>query len=164
MNWGYLILLTVIGIWIYRKIFSPSPEFPPLETDPDDPLILEAMDKAMSTFAQFRELFLKHPDDAFVKLKFESNTGVIEHLGANVESINGNELSVLLVRPPVTHNEKLERKYICSFDDIEDWQVTDVEGNIYGGYTQRVMFEIARNIGVSLPKELQELETKYVQN
>jgi len=159
-----IVLFIVAGICIYNRFISPSPKFPPLETDPDDPLLLKAMDKAKSTFSEFRELFEKYPDDAFVKLYFESNTGTVEHLGAHVECIDGDELNVLLITPPVTHKGHLDRSYVCKFDDLEDWQITDVEGNIYGGYTQRAMFEIAKREGVELPKELKEMELKYVKS
>ncbi len=164
MSWVTIFLFIVVGFWIYNRFISPSPEFPPLETDPDDPLLLEAMEKAKSTFSEFRELFEKYPEDAFVKLYFESNSGTVEHLGAHVESIEGNELKVLLITPPVTHKGQLDRSYVCKFNDLEDWQVTDIEGNIYGGYTQRAMFEIAKRESVELPKELMEMESKYVKS
>lgn len=162
MGWVIAILCTVVGYWVYTRFISPSPEFPPLETDPDDPLLLEAMETAKSTLSEFRELFEKYPEDAFVKLFFDTNTGTVEHLGAHVESINGDEIEVLLVTPPVSHKGHLDRRYICNFDDLEDWQITDVEGNIYGGFTQRAMFEIARQQGVELPDILKEMEGKYV--
>lgn len=164
MSWVTIFLFIVVGFWIYNRFISPSPEFQPLETDPEDPLLLEAMEKAKSTFCEFKELFEKYPEDAFVKLYFESNSGTVEHLGAHVESIEGNELKVLLITPPVTHKGQLDRSYVCKFDDLEDWQVTDVEGNIYGGYTQRAMFEIAKRESVELPKELMEMESKYVKS
>lgn len=164
LNWGIIILVIVVGIWIYKRFSSSSPEYPPLETDPDDPLLLEAMEKAKATFSEFRELFEKYPEDAFIKLLFESNTGTVEHLGAHVESINGDDLHVLLVTPPITHKGHLDRKFFTTFDDLEDWQVTDIEGNIYGGFTQRAMFEIARRQGVELPEELREMEFKYVES
>ena len=164
MNWGIAVLVLIIGILIYKHFVAPSPKFPPLKTDPDDPLLLEAMEKAKSSLSEFRELFERWPEDAFVKLRFESNTGTVEHLGAHVESINGNELRVLLVTPPVTHNGYLDRSYICTFDDLEDWQITDTPGNIFGGVTQRAMYEIARRQGVELPEELKEMEKKYVKS
>ena len=164
MNWAIIILVVALGIWIYKRLISPSPKFPPLETDPDDPLLLEAMEKAKSTLPEFQELFGRWPEDAFVKLRFESNTGTVEHLGAHVETIDGNELRVLLVTPPVTHKGHLDRSYVCTFNDVEDWQVTDTPGNIYGGFTQRAMFEIARREGIELPKELKEMELKYVKS
>ena len=164
MDWVIIILFILVGIWIYSRVSASSPTFPPLETDPDDPLLLAAIEKARATLSAFRELFEKYPEDVFVKLLFESNTGTIEHLAAHVEGIKGDQLQVQIVTPPVTHKGQLDRNYVCTFDDLEDWQVTDFEGNIYGGFTQRAMFEIARREGVELPQELREMELKYVEN
>jgi uncharacterized protein YegJ (DUF2314 family) len=162
VSWLLIAGLIVAGIWLYFRVVSPRPQFPPLETDPDDPLLIAAMEKARSSLAEFRSLYEKYPDDAFVKLHFVSNTDQVEHLGAHVEGIDGDELTVLLVTPPVTHKGHLDRSYTCTFDDLEDWQVTDEAGNIYGGFTQRAMFEIAREKGVELPEELQQMEKQYV--
>ena len=162
MYWIAAAVIIAALLWFYFNVISPLPEFPPLETDPDDPLLKAATEQAKSTIDQFKELFRTYPEDAFVKLYFVSNTGTVEHLGAHVEKIEGDELHVVLVTSPVTHKGRLDRNYICTFNDIEDWQVTDIEGNIYGGFTQRVMFEIARQKGVQLPQELLEMEQQYV--
>ena len=122
------------------------------------------MEKAKSTLPEFRDLFERWPEDAFVKLYFESNTGTVEHLGAHVETIDGDQLGVLLVTPPVTHRGHLDRRYVCTVADLEDWQVTDPQGNIHGGFTQRAMFEIARRQGIELPNELREMELRYVKS
>ena len=155
-------ILIIIGLWVYFKVISPRPKYPPLETDPDDPLLKAAMKKAKETIDEFKELYKKYPEDAFVKLYFVSNTDNVEHLGAHVEEMTDEEIKVVLITPPVTHKGHLDREYTCTFDDIEDWQITDMEGNIYGGFTQRAMFEIARNKGVKLPKELEKMEKNYV--
>lgn len=156
-------VVTILGLWLYFKVMQ-RPKFPPLATDPDDPLLKSAMEKAKDTIEEFKELYKKYPKDAFVKLYFVSNTDNVEHLGAHVEAMNNKELKVILMTPPVTHKGPLNRLYTCTFDDIEDWQVTDTEGNIYGGFTQRAMFKIARTKGVKLPKELLKLEKQYVKS
>jgi uncharacterized protein YegJ (DUF2314 family) len=165
LSWGIIFAIASIAlIWLYFKVVSPRPEFPPLETDPDDPMLLAAMAKARESIEDFKSLYKKYPDDAFVKLYFVSNTDNVEHLAAHVEEMKDDELRVLLVTPPVTHNGHLDRVYTCTFDDIEDWQVTDVAGNIYGGFTQRAMFDIARREGVELPEDLQKMEEKYIES
>jgi uncharacterized protein YegJ (DUF2314 family) len=69
---------------------------------------------------------------------------------------------VLLVTWPVTHSGHLDRRYVCTTDDIEDWQVMDADDRIHGGFTQRAMFQIARRDGVKLPRKLREAERLYV--
>ena len=127
MSWGILLgIIVALGISIYCKAKSSRPEFPPLETDPDDPLLEAAMKKAKETIEEFKSLYKKYPDDAFVKLHFVSNTDNVEHLAAHVEELNDDGLRVLLVTPPVTHKGHLDRLYTCTYDDLEDWQVTDM--------------------------------------
>lgn len=148
-----------IGAWVRWR--SPRPPYPPLGTDPDDPLMLAAMERAQATLDRFRALHARWPEDAFVKLRFVSSSGEVEHLAAHVEAWEGERLSVLLVTPPVTHEGRVERLREIGPDEIEDWQVTAADGTIHGGFTQRAMFEIARREDVELPDELRRLEAHY---
>ncbi|MDK1288118.1 DUF2314 domain-containing protein [Pseudoalteromonas umbrosa] len=162
MYWGLIVVVILVGFWLHNRYSSESQDFPPLETDPNDPLVLEAVELAKATMDEFLELFLRYPNDAFVKLGFESDCGVVEHLGAHVEAIKGNEVSVFLVTPPITHEGKMAHNYVCQLQDIEDWQITDSDGNIYGGFIQRAMFTIAEREGIALPPELKAMQNKYV--
>ncbi|KZN45494.1 DUF2314 domain-containing protein [Pseudoalteromonas luteoviolacea] len=162
MYWGLLIVAVLLGLWLHYRYSSSSEMFPPLETDPDDPLLLEAVELAKESIDEFKTLFLKYPKDAFVKLGFESDHGVVEHLGAHVETIKGDEVSVFLVTPPITHSKKMAHNFVCQLDDIEDWQITDDMGNIYGGFIQRAMFTIAQRDGIDLPPELNAMKEKYL--
>lgn len=141
---------------------ASRPEFPPLQTRPDDPLMLEALEKARESLAEFMTLVRAAHQHALVKLRFESSGGLVEHLWAEVlEVIDDATLGVRLVTPPVTHSGSLDRLWRCTLDDVEDWQVRDAEGRIHGGFSQRAMFAIARRDGVTLPKELLASEFEY---
>src|SRR5688572_27281399 len=140
-----------VGVWLYVRWRSPRPEFPPLNTSPDDPLMLEALAKAKATSREFLALLRAPYQNALVKLLFVSSTKQVEHLWAEVQSVvSDTDLDVLLVTPPVTHSGPLERRYICKVGDIEDWHVRDQAGKVHGGFTQRAMFAIARRDGVRL--------------
>jgi len=162
MYWGLLIVALLMGLWLHNRYSSSSEVYPPLETDPDDPLLIEAIELAKSSIDEFKALFIRYPNDAFVKLGFESDGGVVEHLGAHVEMIKGNEVNVFLVTPPITHSGKMAHNFVCQLEDIEDWQITDDRGNIYGGFIQRAMFSIAQRDGISLPPELHAMQHKYI--
>ena len=149
----------LIAAWV--RFRSPRPAFPPLGTDPDDPLMLAAMERARASLDRFRALQARWPQDAFVKLRFTSSSGEVEHLAAHVEAWEDERLTVLLVTPPVTHSGRVERRREIGPDEIEDWQVTAPDGTIHGGFTQRAMFEIARREGIKLPDELRRLEAQY---
>jgi uncharacterized protein YegJ (DUF2314 family) len=149
---GWLILS-----WLFRR-----PDFPPMQTSPDDPFMLQAQQKAKASIPQFLNLLRQPKDSALIKLHFVSDTGEVELLWAEVkEVLSDRELGVEMVTPPVTHAGKLDRFYRCKIEDVEDWQVRDTQGKLFGGFTQRAMFAIARRDGVKLPKRLLELERSY---
>jgi len=159
-----IIVALVVGlaVWRFMRWKSPGPDFPPLATSPDDPLMKEALAKAQASLSELK-LLLKAPrENAHVKLRFVSSSKQVEHLWAEVlEILTDSELGVRLVTPPVTHSGQLDRLYRCPFEDIEDWQVRDGSGVIHGGFSQRAMFAIARRDGVKLPKKLLQLESEY---
>lgn len=134
----------------------------PLLTKPDDPLLKSASQQAQETLSHFFDLYKKFPEDALVKLHFVSNTDQVEYLWAEVvEQDNDQQLQVRLVTPPVTHKGELDRLYTCEMKDIEDWAIKDDENRIYGGFTERAMFEIAERDGIKLPKKLLERKSQY---
>jgi uncharacterized protein YegJ (DUF2314 family) len=151
-----------VGVWLFMRWRSPRPEFPPLQTSSDDPLMIDALAKAKASVGQFLTLARAPRQDALVKLYFVSNSKQVEHLWAEVlEVISDTELGVRLVTPPVTHSGQLDRIYRCTIEDIEDWQVRDSHGKVHGGFSQRAMFAIARREGVKLPKKLLQYEAEY---
>lgn len=160
MSFGIIIAVAVFAaIWFLSRYARP--EFPPLGTSPDDPLMVEAREKAVASIPEFMGLLDSHLQDALVKLRFVSNTGVTEYLWAEVlEKKNADELGVRLVTPPVTHTGQLDRLYTCKLSDLEDWQVIDGEKR-HGAFTQRAMYKIARREGVKLPRKLAEAEKYY---
>jgi uncharacterized protein YegJ (DUF2314 family) len=151
-----------VALWLFARWRSPRPDFPPLNTAPDDPLLLKAVEKAKATLDEFKRLLKEPKKDALVKIRFVSSSNQVEHLWAEVLEVLGeNELGVRLVTPPVTHSGQLDRLWRCSYEDVEDWQVRDAVGRVHGGFTQRAMFAIARREGVKLPKELLDQEKEY---
>lgn len=151
-----------VGAWLLWRWRSPRPEFPPLETSPDDPLLVEALAKAKSSLGQFLVLVRGPHQHALVKLRFVSSSNQVEHVWAEVVEVLGDdELGVRLATPPVSHKGQLDRLWRCKLDDIEDWQARDPEGRIHGGFSQRAMFAIARRDGVKLPKRLLQIEAEY---
>ncbi len=151
-----------VAIWLFLRWSSARPEFPPLRTSPNDPLMKAALLEARASMDQFMKLVRAPKTSTVVKLYFVSDSKQVEHLWAEVlEVLDDRELGVRLVTPPVTHSGRLDRVYRCGIEDVEDWQVRDPQGNVHGGFTQRAMFAIARRDGVRLPKELLAIEHEY---
>ena len=155
-------LAGVILAWALVRWTFPRPEFPPLRTSPDDPLMKEALAKAKASLPEFMARLRSPKESAHIKIHFVSSSKKVEHLWAEVlEVLSDTELGVRLVTPPVSHVGHLDRLYRCSLDDVEDWQVRDGTGKLFGGFTQRAMFAIAKRDGVRLPKKLLEHEHEY---
>ncbi len=152
------IVLTVL----LARAYYATPGMPPLPTDPDDPLMIEARDKARRSLADFTRLFPDNRDRALAKIRFETNGGEVEYLWGEVKDIKDDgAVDLFLITPPVTHSGRLDRNVTEQLDRLEDWQVTDETGKIYGGYTQRAMFKIAREQWGDLPAKLAKQEALY---
>jgi uncharacterized protein YegJ (DUF2314 family) len=155
-------VLLLAAVWAFVRWRSPRPDFPPLPTSPDDPLLAEAVRDARASLGEFMSLARTANQGALVKLRFVSNSGQVEHLWAELLTvISDDELKVRLVTPPVTHLGELDRMYTCTLTEIEDWQVRDAAGKVHGGFTQRAMFAIADRDGVKLPRSLLQIRKEY---
>lgn len=82
-TWVVVFIVLGAAFWFARYA---RPEFPPLETRPDDPLMIEAREKAIASVPEFKTLFDKYPGDALIKLRFVSNSGQTEYLWSEVLS------------------------------------------------------------------------------
>lgn len=157
-----LVFALVALVWLFIRARSPRPDFPPLATSPDDPLLVEAEARARASIGEFLALARLPRQHVLVKLRFVSSSDTVEHLWAEVLSVvSDTELDVRLVTPPVSHTGTLERRRRCAVDDVEDWQVRDAAGRLHGGFSQRAMFAIARRDGVALPEKLLAQEREY---
>ena len=154
-----LLVAATLWWWIFRR---NTPTYQPIEVDDNDPRLLAAASKAKANIDLLRKLHANEPQEVQVKLPFVSNSGVTEYLWAEVLELGASETEVRYLTPPVTHTGKLDRIHTHPISDVEDWSVFLDNGEIHGGYTQRVMFEIARDQYGELPPELAEQETRYV--
>jgi uncharacterized protein YegJ (DUF2314 family) len=154
-----LAVLRVLWWWFVGR---NVPKYPPLVIDDEDPAMLAATEKARASLKRFRTLFEGEPKETQVKVPFETNGGRTEHLWAEVIGLAATSITVRYLTPPVSHTGKLERVHEHPISDIEDWVVINERGEIQGGYTQRVMFERAREQWGRLPPELEKQASRYV--
>ena len=162
-----LILLVVGGLLALRIAWwwfvgRNTPKFPPLAIADDDPAMIAAIAKARASFDRFRELFASGLKDAQVKVPFVTSSGEREYLWGAVLGITADRISVRYLTPPVSHRGKLERVHEHAVSDVQDWAAISDNGEIRGGYTQRVMFERAREQWGTLPRELEKQASRYV--
>lgn len=153
------VVLARVAWWWF--VSRNRPEYPPLKIDEKDPLMIAAHRKARETTPQLLELFTDAKEFTRVKIPFVSNSGVTEHLWADLLSVEGSKINVRYLTPPVTHSGKLERLHTHDVSDIEDWVITKNPSNYIGGYTMRVMFQRGRELWGDLPPKLKKEESKY---
>jgi uncharacterized protein YegJ (DUF2314 family) len=154
-----IIALRILWWWFVGR---NVPKFPPLAIDDDDPAMLAARQQARESLSQFRALITSDAKESQVKVPFKTNGGQTEHLWAEVLSIAESAVTVRYLTPPVSHTGQLEREHVHPISDIEDWAVINRQGKIHGGYTQRVMFQRAREQWGALPPELEKQASQYV--
>ena len=156
---GAVVVLRIAWWWFVGR---NTPRFPPLAIDDDDPAMIAATADARASLDRFRELLAAGVKEAQVKVPFVTSSGEREHLWAEVLSITADMVSVRYLTPPVSHSGKLERIHEHPISEIEDWAAISENGEIRGGYTQRVMFERAREQWGTLPPELEKQASRYV--
>jgi uncharacterized protein YegJ (DUF2314 family) len=159
-----IVASVVVGVIIAWSFIGRRnvPKYPPLKISDEDPLMIEARQKAKSTTKNFLELIAGEYSEAQIKVPFITSSGMTEHLWAEVLKHEGDILSVRYYTPPVTHTGKLERLHSHNISEISDWVVILKNGMIHGGLTQRVMFQRGKEQWGQLPPELLEQESKYV--
>jgi uncharacterized protein YegJ (DUF2314 family) len=157
------VFLAGIGMWLtwWWFVVRNRPALPPLAIDDNDPLMIEARQKAKDSVPQMLELFKNAKDSTNVKVPFVTSSGETEHLWAELLSVEGSSMNVRYTTPPVTHTGKLERLHTRALSEIEDWVVTKDPKRYMGGYSMRVMFQRGRELWGDLPPELKEEEAKY---
>ena len=156
---GALVVLRVLWWWFVGRNL---PKYPPLAISDDDPKILAAQEKARGSLSRFRSLYDAKPKESQVKIPFTTNSGQVEHLWAEVLGFSEASVTVRYLTPPVSHTGRLERVHDHLISDVEDWVVIDHQDQIHGGFTQRVMFERAREEWGRLPPELEKQASRYV--
>ena len=159
----YIVVAVVAGVilFLWLRIRSPRPDYPPLEVGNDHPMIRAAVDEARARIDEFQRYVTDAPERCIVKFALTTSSENIEHVWAEVVEADWPRLQVRLVTPPVTHEGRLERLREISADEIEDWQATLEDGGIRGGFTQRAMYDIAREQWGELPPDLAEAEKHY---
>jgi len=131
---------------------------PPILLDPDEPLMLEAYERARATLPRLLTGFREAPDATCVRFAFETDEQTIEHLWGAVTSMSESDLTVEVLTQPIEHGEALGELTI-GHAEVEDWEVEFPTGDLEGGFTTRAMCTYAEREGLDVPRYI----TKRVQ-
>jgi len=135
-------------------VFKPYLYLGAMPVSNDDPVMLEAREKAKQTLPLFLEsIFPEYRQDSMVKFRFTTSSGEVENLWADLLEVNGSKLKVYVRTPPLHHDQPMDRTQEVELSDVTDWQVEYRDGTIRGGYTNRALFTIfERQEGYLHPK------------
>jgi hypothetical protein len=97
-----------------------------------------------------------------VKVRFETDTGQVEHIWCWLRAIDGESMKVEIITYPHTQKAKIPLGQVFPLSALEDWQVEQRNGTLRGGYTQKVMFDASRDKSGQLPRELEEQRARFV--
>lgn len=147
-------------LWL---LFSPTRAgaLPPLEINPKDPLMKEAVARAKESLQLFCELAAQPHRSRRVKLAVVTTSGAREYLWADLLSITGSEMTIRYLLPPGQKELLFNRVATRQLPELVDWQVESRDGTYTGGFTIRVMLQRGREQWGTLPPELEAEAGKY---
>jgi len=158
-----LIVVVAIGLWAayWWYIGRNRPLVPPMTIADDDPLMLEAVEKARASVPELRRYFGESPEHVQVKIPFLTSSGTTEYLWSELLAITDDDMEVRYMTPPVTHTGYLERIHRHPISELRDWVYTKNQGNYQGGFSMRVMFVRGRELWGELPPRIKAEEANY---
>jgi len=117
----------------------------------DDPLILEALQRAKNEWPRFLELFKERPEHCVIKFRLETSHG-IENVWGGVRALEGDVVRLHLQTPPHGEVEIPDPSNMSvPLADVIDWQVMLDDESLIGGYTQLATFRILQRDHGELP-------------
>ncbi|GAB2862031.1 hypothetical protein GCM10027277_33240 [Pseudoduganella ginsengisoli] len=137
------------------------PIVPPLNIADDDPLMLEAVEKARESITELRGHFVESAEHVQVKVPFVTSSGTTEFLWGELLAITAEDMEVKYLTPPVTHTGYLERIHRHPIGELRDWVYMKNPGNYQGGFSMRVMFIRGRELWGELPPNIKAEEANY---
>ncbi|MFT5048690.1 MAG: hypothetical protein ACI8QZ_000077 [Chlamydiales bacterium] len=130
----------------------------PILLDPDEPLLLDAFERARASLPRLREAFRACPESTGLRFAFETDMQTTEHLWGAVVSMSETHAMVDIMTRPIEHEGPIEQQSI-PLAEIQDWEAEFSDGALEGGFTTRAMCTYAAREGLPVPRYI----TKRVQ-
>jgi uncharacterized protein YegJ (DUF2314 family) len=160
-----IVIVIAAIVWALRRLLFGGARDPraglPIVLEPDDPLMLEAIEHARSSLDEFAGLMKQQPRAARVKFALTTDTGADEQLWARVLALAGSDIEVELETQPVSQHVPLPAVRRIALADLLDWQIERSDGRYAGGFTMRAMFRKGREQWGELPADLAAEERRY---
>jgi uncharacterized protein YegJ (DUF2314 family) len=121
---------------------SPFEDLGAMPIADDDPLMLDAIERAKTRWPDFVAIYPEHRTDSMVKFRFLTDRGSTENLWGDLVELTPETATVYVRTPPIEHDGAIERTMPVPVSNIVDWQVEFTDGTLRGGYTNRALFKI----------------------
>ncbi len=156
---AFFFVLVMRYLW-KRRLRKPPKA--PFELSPEDPLLLDAIQKARQSLPRMEELFAQRPRDTYVKVTIDDKQGDPVHLWGQLLQLEEGMMRFKPMNQPLGETDLLPETLERPLADLEDWQVELADGKIHGGYTITVMFKKAKEQCENLPSEFEDQEDRYL--
>jgi uncharacterized protein YegJ (DUF2314 family) len=163
LGWLARLVAVVIGAFGVHYVWERFANSPFLYLgarpfSPDDPLMVEAVQKARSSLDRMRTLYPEHCTDTVVRFPLRTKSGRIEQVWGDLLELGSDTAKVYLRTLPVEEAELPDRTIDVALADISDWQIEMPDGSLRGGFTNRAMFRIfEREEGAPHPAAKEQL-------
>jgi hypothetical protein len=151
------LVLALICWWMWGKTRSRG-----TWVAPEDPLMVEAMEKARAAVGEMRKLFAEPGREVMVKYPLDTTANDIEHVWGVLTAITDTEMTVTLVTPPMGGKPKAPPPYTLPLSILEDWHVMLPDQRIRGGFTTQAQIKVTRQAGKEVPAQIAEMESRFI--
>ena len=158
-DWGYVVQAGIFGLamiligWSRFKHVDP----PPLAHPEDDPLLVQAASDARRSIATFLDGLNSRNYEPLIKFSVENVEGDTEHVWALVHSVlEPTAFIVSVISDPLAELVLDGARQVVSVDELEDWMLTDSDGQIQGAFSEKAMAQIFERDHGYVPKVVQE--------
>ncbi|MEM6486562.1 MAG: hypothetical protein AAF662_16455 [Pseudomonadota bacterium] len=138
------LLLGLFGIPLFTagwgRLFPGEP--PPIDVSPDEPLLLEAAERARASLDTFRQGVENLQLEAYAKVRLENVEDGKEHLWAVVHRLDIESVVVALISEPVYPLANPSARYRVGIESLSDWMLIDEQGNIQGAFSESALAKL----------------------
>ena len=161
-HWQDLVMV-IAGVWItwsaWQALF-PS-DFPPFPVDPNDPMLIEAKQRAHRDISRLHAGLAEGRREALIKYPLRMQDGDVEHVWGVLHSIEGDLANVTLVSETVGDVGDIEPRMRIGVAEIEDWALADSQGAMEGGFSHYAMAKLYKREQGYLPYALRKQLARF---
>lgn len=151
------VIVALVFAWARRRARNRA-----IPVDKDDPLMMEAMEKARAAVGEMRKLFAEPGTEVMVKYPLETDAGETEHVWGVLTALTETDMTVTLATPPLGGKPKEPPPFTFPLSRLEDWHVMLPDQRIRGGFTTQAQIKVARKSGQKVPPQIEAMQSRFI--